>query len=99
MVISHALWQRRFGGRADVVNSKVILDGAPETVVGIMPPGFTYPNNTEMWWPLRFDPAKEPRDNRYLRAVARLKPNVSMAQAQAEMNTISERLAPGLRGH
>ena len=93
VVISYALWQRRFGGRADVVNSKVILDGAPETVVGIMPPGFTYPNNTEMWWPLRFDPVKERRDNRYLRAVARLKPNVSMAQAQAEMNTISERLA------
>ena len=93
VVISYALWQRRFGGRADVVNSKVILDGAPETVVGIMPPGFTYPNNTEMWWPLRFDPTKERRDNRYMRAVARLKPNVPTAQAQAEMNTISERLA------
>jgi len=92
VVISYGLWQRRFGGRADVVNSKVILDGAPETIVGIMPPGFTYPNNTEMWWPLRFDPAKEPRDNRYMRAVARLKPSVSITQAQAEMNTISERL-------
>jgi putative ABC transport system permease protein len=70
-----------------------MLNGEPETVVGIMPPGFTYPNDTEVWFPLVFNPAKEPRDNRYLRAVARLKPNVSMAQAQAEMDTINERIA------
>ncbi len=93
VVISHGLWQRRFGGRTDVLNSKVILNGVPETLVGIMPPGFAYPSETEIWFPLPFEPAKEPRDNRYLRIVGRLKPNVSMDQAQAEMNTISERLA------
>ena len=93
VVISYALWQRRFGGRTDVVNSKVLLNGEPETVVGIMPPGFTYPNDTDIWFPLPFEPAKDPRDNHYLTAVARLKPNVTKAQAQAEMNTISERLA------
>lgn len=92
VVISYSLWQRRFGGRTDVLNSKVLLNGEPQTVVGIMPPGFTYPNDTEIWFPLEFVPAKEPRDNRYLRALARLKPNVSMTQAQAEMTTISERL-------
>ena len=92
-VISYALWQRRFGGSKDVVNSKVILSGDSTTIVGIMPAGFTYPDNTELWWAYPLDAAKERRDNRYLEVVTRLKPNVPMAQAQAEMNTISQRLS------
>src|SRR5215210_4951130 len=43
IVISHALWQRRFGGTADIVNSKIMLSGKPTTIVGIMPAGFAYP--------------------------------------------------------
>jgi putative ABC transport system permease protein len=93
VVISHALWQRRFGGTADVVNSKVMISGKSTTIVGIMPAGFTYPSDTEMWTPLSVNPASEPRDNRYVSVVTRLKPNVSLAQAQAEMDTISQRLA------
>ena len=92
VVISYALWQRRFGGSPDVLNSKVIVSGDSTTIVGIMPPGFTYPNDTEMWWALGLDP-KERRDNRYMEVVTRLKPNVPVAQAQAEMDTISQRLA------
>ena len=94
-LISYAYWQRRYGGSPDVVNSKVMIEGdpAPTTIVGIMPPGFTYPDDTEMWWARQLRPATEVRDNRYMNAVARLKPNVSIAQAQAEMDTISERLA------
>ena len=92
-VISHGLWQRRFGGSTDVVNSKILVNGQSTTIVGIMPPGFTYPTDSEVWVPLIFDRASEPRDNRYVSVVTRLKPNVSMAQAQAEMDTISQRLA------
>ncbi|HEY6659935.1 MAG TPA: ABC transporter permease [Pyrinomonadaceae bacterium] len=90
-VISYALWQRRFGGSPDVVNSKVMLSGDSTTIVGIMPAGFNYPDNTEVWWayPLL---ANERRDNRYMEVAARLKPNASMAQAQAEMDTINQRL-------
>ncbi|HEY6217032.1 MAG TPA: ABC transporter permease, partial [Pyrinomonadaceae bacterium] len=44
IVISHALWQRRFGGAADVIDRKITLNGQPATIVGIMPAGFTYPN-------------------------------------------------------
>ena len=90
-VISYGLWQRRFGGSLDVLNTTVNLSG-DTVIVGIMPPDFKYPD-VEVWWARTFRPEKEPRDNRYVQAIARLKPNVSIAQAQAEMNTISERLA------
>jgi len=91
-VISYALWQRKFGGSPDVVNSKVMLGGDMTTIVGIMPPGFTYPGDTEVWWAYAVNPATERRDNRYMEVVARLKPNVPVAQAQAEMDTINQRL-------
>jgi putative ABC transport system permease protein len=91
-VISYALWQRRFGGSPDVVNSKVMLSGDSTTIVGIMPAGFTYPDDTEVWWAFPLNPANERRDNRYMSVVARLKPNVSLAQAHAEMDTINQRL-------
>jgi predicted permease len=92
LVISHALWQRRFGG-AGVINSKVLLNGKPATIVGVMPAGFAYPGETEAWVALNLDPISEPRDNRYLSVVTRLKPGVSLSQAQAEMDTINQRLA------
>ena len=94
VVISYGYWQRRFGGSTSALNSTVMISGdsAPTTIVGIMPPGFTYPDDTEMWWSRQLRPTKEARDNRYMNAVARLKPNVSIAQAQTELDTISERL-------
>lgn len=93
IVISYALWQRRFGGQASVVNSKVTLNGKPATIVGIMPAGFTYPSDNEAWVAFPLEPTKERRDNRYVQVVTRLKPNVSLSQAQAEMDMISQRLA------
>ena len=92
-VISYALWQRRFGGAADVVNSKVTLSGVKNTIIGIMPAGFNYPAETELWTLYPLDVSGEPRDNRYLNVVSRLKPGVSIAQAQAELDTITQRLA------
>src|SRR5215213_3612450 len=90
-VISHGLWQRRFGG-TDVVNTKVTVDGKATTIVGIMPTGFTFPADSELWTPFPLNPASEPRDNRYVAVVTRLKPGVSLAQAQAEMDTMNQRL-------
>ena len=96
VVISHALWQRRFGGTSDVVSRKITMNGKPATIVGIMPAGFTYPDDTEVWAALPLKPAKEPRDNRYVSVVSRLKPGVSLSQAQTEMDTINQRLAQNL---
>lgn len=93
IVISHALWQRRFGGASDVVGRKIQINGWSGTIIGIMPAGFTYPDDTEIWWGQQFKPAKEPRDNRYLSVVSRLKPGVSLSQAQTELDTINQRLA------
>ena len=93
LVISYALWQRRFGGNNNVVNSKVTLNGKPATVVGIMPAGFNYPNDSETWTAFPLNAASEPRDNRFVSVLSRLKPAVSMSQAQAEMDTINQRLA------
>jgi putative ABC transport system permease protein len=58
-----------------------------------MPPGFDYPTQTEIWFPLRVDPAKEQRFNRFLNVVGRLKPGVDIKQAQSELSVINERLA------
>ena len=93
VVISHALWQRRFGGSADVVNRQITVNGKSTTITGIMPAGFTYPNDSEVWAPFPLDATQEPRDNRFVSVVTRLKPGVSMVQAQTEMDTINERLA------
>lgn len=93
VVISHALWQRRFGGTADVVNRQVVLNGKTVTVVGIMPAGFNYPDDAELWTAYPINASNEVRDNRYLNAIGRLKPGVSIAQAQAELDTINQRLA------
>ncbi|HEX6717951.1 MAG TPA: ABC transporter permease [Pyrinomonadaceae bacterium] len=93
IVISYSLWQKRFGGSAGAINSKVFMNFKPTTIVGIMPAGFNYPNDCEAWTALTFDMKNEPRDNRYISVVTRLKPNVSIAQAQAEMDTINQRLS------
>jgi putative ABC transport system permease protein len=93
VVISYALWQRRFGGAADVVNRQITFNGHNTTIVGVMPAGFNYPRGTEMWYAFLLNPAREARFNRYVEVVARLKPGVSMAQAQSELDTINQRLA------
>ena len=93
VVISHSLWQGRFGGTADVVGRKITLNGKPANVVGIMPAGFTYPWDSEVRTPMPLQPAKEARENRFVSVVTRLKPGVSLMQAQTEMDTINQRLA------
>ena len=92
-IVSYALWQRRFGGSESVIGSKVQSSNFSATIVGVMPRGFDYPTQTEIWFPLPIDPAKEKRFNRFLRVVGRLKPGVDIEQAQSEMTVISERLA------
>ncbi|MDX6304392.1 MAG: hypothetical protein QOI77_1361 [Blastocatellia bacterium] len=93
VLLSYALWQRRFGGDQNVLGSKITLSGKSTTVVGVMPAGFDYPAQSELWVPLPIDAAAERRDNRFLGVVARLKPGVTIAQAQVQMDTINHRLA------
>jgi hypothetical protein len=79
VIVSYQFWQERFGGRADALGRKLILDGVPHTVVGVMPQHFRHPYRAEMWTPiaLRIDPGV--RTGHYLYAPARLKPGVTLA--------------------
>jgi putative ABC transport system permease protein len=92
-VIGYGLWQRRFGASPSVVGSKVTITGKPTTIVGVMPQGFDYPVQSETWVPLPLDPAKEARDNRFISVIGRLKPGATVSQAQAQLDTINQRLA------
>jgi putative ABC transport system permease protein len=94
VVISHGLWQRRFGADPSAVGRPVTLNGESYTVVGVMPPAFQFPDaETEAWAPLALDPQDQStRGSHFLNVVARLKPGVSVEQAQAEMDTIAARL-------
>jgi putative ABC transport system permease protein len=102
VILSHGFWQRRFGARPEMLGSKLTLDGQSYLVVGIMPGGFTFPpsftavgnrlSSSDLWVPLALDPAKEDRGHHHLFPIARLKPGVSLAQAQAEITTIAKRL-------
>jgi putative ABC transport system permease protein len=97
VVLSHGLWQERFGGDPNILNRTVTLSDRSYTVIGVLPPDFFFPRRFDLWLPLGPLTDKEGYQKRYnhpgLRGLARLKPGVTMAQAQAEMQTIAARLA------
>jgi len=92
-VLSHSMWQNRFGSDPNVLSRTLQLNGATYTIIGVMPAGFSYPNRAELWRPLPIDPAKLDPGPHYLNVVGRLKPGVTLAQAQADMSTIAARLS------
>src|SRR6266851_2661288 len=96
VVLSYGLWQRRFGGQTSILNQTLTLNGKSYTVIGVMPPGYAYPSRADMWVPigqLTGDPNWQQRGNHPgLYAVARLKPGVTKAQAQADMDNIAANL-------
>jgi putative ABC transport system permease protein len=100
VVISHGLWQRRFGGDVEIIGKSITLDGRSYTVTGVTPAGFQYPDKTEAWLPpVRLAPAPndtmdvtQVRGFGFLSAVALLKPEATLAQAKTEMETITANL-------
>ncbi len=98
-VVSHELWQRRFGGDPDLVGTAIQLDGVPVTVIGIAPAGVRPPSDhrrgtrTDVWYPLQLD-AADPGSwgSHYLLALGRLAPGVTLASAQAELDLAVERM-------
>jgi predicted permease len=93
-VLSDKIWRRRFNTDPGIIGKTIQLGNSPYTVVGVMPPNFRYPDKVEIWTPLAL-PASAASDwkNHYLRVLARLKPGVTLAQAQAQMTALAERLA------
>jgi predicted permease len=101
VILSHALWQRRFGADRNVVGKTVTLDAQQFEVIGVMPPRFTFPIaavSAELWISMSSlreskdgsPPMTEQRDNDFFECIARLKPNVSIQQAQANIDSITE---------
>jgi putative ABC transport system permease protein len=92
-LVKQSLWERRYGSDPNLVGRQIMVDGKSFTVVGILPKEFNFPvNGSELWTPLAFD-AKEQvgRENHYLEVIGRLKPGVTKAQAQAEIDSISQK--------
>ena len=89
VMLSHDLWQRRFGGNASIVNQTIRLHGRDYLVVGVMPPGFRFPMQAECWILTRSILWIERIAGRFLQVVGRLKPGVTVQQAQAEMVSIA----------
>src|SRR3954470_20396181 len=97
VVISENLWRKQFGSDANIAGKKVILEGAPFTVVGVAPRSMQFPSkDVDIWSPLTLvgeTSVPHIRQLRWMNAVGRLKPGVSLAQAHAEANVIMARLA------
>jgi predicted permease len=92
-ILSYALWQRRFGGKEDAVGRVEIMNGRPTTIIGVMPPGFSFPERHEMWTPLEHKMDPNARSNHSYPGLARLRPGVTLDEARTEVAAIGARLA------
>jgi putative ABC transport system permease protein len=93
-LLSYGLWQRRFGGDPQIVNKTIILNTKPYQVIGVMPAELKLPQPGELWVPMNFDSDEEMkmRQAHFIRPVGKLKPGVSLAQAQADIDLIAAQL-------
>ena len=93
-ILSNAFWHRQFGGRSDVLGKTIELNDESYSVIGVLPAWFNFQRASEIWTPMDMTPkALGPRGEHSYRAIARLKPNVTVSQAQAELNSITKQVA------
>lgn len=93
LILGYGVWKDRYGSSTSVIGRQVRVNEKPATIVGVMPKGFKFLTNTDMWMPLVPTPELEKRDNHSLQLSAMLKPGVGIIQANVEMNGIARRLA------
>ena len=100
VMLSHSLWQSRYGGDRQILNRQILLNGEKHTVVGVMPAGFQFmEREVRLWVPIAFEPEDMVnRGGHYLKVVARLKPGVEIPQAQADVDAIMSRVAKDYPG-
>jgi len=91
-IISHGLWKRRFGSDPAIVGKQVQISSRPLTIIGVMPPGFEYPEQTQVWVTSAVNLSDEPRDNRVWSAIARLNAGIDLKQAQTRLSAINAQL-------
>jgi putative ABC transport system permease protein len=95
IIIGHAVWAERFGADASAIGRTIRVNGAPATIVGVMPPGFMFPYLAEIWQPIAQMPdlAAQPRDARAIGVFGRLADGVTLAEARAELSAFGTALA------
>jgi putative ABC transport system permease protein len=94
VILSHALWRRRFGGDPQIIGRPITLDGKSHTVIAIMPPGFQFAGESDLWTPLALDVNRVLRGEGMLilSVIARLKPGVTLEAASSDLSFFLERL-------
>jgi len=93
VLLSDELWKNRYAGNPAVIGRTITVNAVPRVIVGVMPPGFKFPNNQKLWIPLGPIGSRDPRANRNLLVFGRLKPGVTQAQALQELTAVAARQA------
>lgn len=91
-MLSEGLWRQRYGSDPGLIGRTVLVNGTPRVVVGIAPQDVGYTTRVDLWSPLAVNPAEENRGNHVVTVLGRLRPGVSAAAADAELNAIASRL-------
>lgn len=95
VVLSNSTWQQHFGGDPSILNTTIVLGGNAYTVIGVMPPGFEYPGETQAWIPLEYTDAFRSEGSRhgfFLGVVGRLRNDVPLERAQAAVDALARRI-------
>jgi predicted permease len=94
IILGYNVWQNRYGGDPDIIGKTVRANARTTTIIGVMPPKFRFPFSEDVWLPMGLDPVQLPRSTgNYVQTFGRLKPGVSIDEAQIQMAGIAQRLA------
>jgi len=93
VILGDVLWNRRYQADPNILGRSILVNAKPHTVIGVMPPGFAFPENQRLWIPLAPMMSRDRRDDRNLFAFGRMKPGVTMVRASEELNAVAARLA------
>jgi putative ABC transport system permease protein len=93
IILSHKIWMERFGGDPKVLGKTLRMNGRVREIIGVAPPDFRVPENSEFFIPYPYDPKEDTRDSRFLSVGGLLKPGVTLAQANAEVASIGANIA------
>ncbi len=94
IILGYAFWQSQYEGDRTILGRKIILNGEPSTVVGVLPPDFRYPGwKADLFVPMALDLKEARRGGRWLTTIARLKPGVGLAQAQQDIASVAKQLS------
>jgi putative ABC transport system permease protein len=98
-IVSEGFWQRRFGRDEAILQSTLTLDNKPYSIVGVMPAGFRFPGEFDVWLPIALDPVKETQGDMFslVEVVGRLKPSANVAGVQSELSSIARQASEHMK--